>query len=110
MKSWKPGQSGNPSGLTSAEVRARRTIRKLACASTEDAMNTLSDLMKSSPSDMVRFLAAKEIKDTAGGKPKVRDLTAEEMDRLVDKRIGELLAKAVEAKRAGSIDVDVEEK
>lgn len=98
---WKPGQSGNPGGIS----RVKREVRELAKANSVRAMQKIVDLIDAED-ERVALAAAIEVKNTAIGKPRVRDLTREEIEREVDKRISELTAKALEARRAGSVDVE----
>lgn len=104
LRPFKPGQSGNPSGLS----KARAKVEKYARQNCVEAMETIVELMRSAEDERTRLAAAIEVKHTAIGRPKARDLTAEEIDRLVDKRIAELARKAHEAMQQGALDVTPE--
>jgi hypothetical protein len=104
LKPFAPGQSGNPGGIG----KAKRAVKLLARENCQKAMQVIVDLMDCE-TDAVRLAAAIEVKNTAIGKPRVRDLTREEIEREVDKRIAELARKAHEALQQGAIDVTPEE-
>ena len=105
LKPWRKGQSGNPSGMS----RVKREVRDLAKANSVRAMQKIVDLMDAED-ERVALAAAIEVKNTAIGKPRTRDLTREEIEREVDKRIADLTAKALEAKRGAAIDVESKER
>lgn len=64
LNMWKPGQSGNPSGLP----KAGTTLRDMARAHTQEALETLIASLRSR-SQGVRVKAACEILDRGWGKP-----------------------------------------
>lgn len=100
LRPWKPGQSGNPGGVS----KIKREVKELARQSATAAMERIIELMHAGD-ERVALMAAIEVKNTAIGKPKVRDLTREEIEREVDKRISQLSAEALELRRAGAIEV-----
>ncbi len=108
LKPWPKGKSGNSMGFSRVEAQKRKAVKKLALLHSEEAMETIIELMRSSEQDAVRLQAAIEVRNTAVGKPKSRDVTAEEMDELVDKRIRALAQEANEMKRRGALDVTPE--
>jgi hypothetical protein len=62
---FKPGQSGNPSG----RPKSNKTIRDLAKIHTEDALNTLSEIVKNpKASDTARVQACNALLDRGWGK------------------------------------------
>lgn len=63
---WKPGQSGNPSGMSKASVK----VRDLARTKTEEAIQTLIEVMLDKKQfGSVRVVAAREILDRGWGRP-----------------------------------------
>lgn len=100
LRPWQPGQSGNPGGLS----RVKRAVKDLAKANSVRAMQRIVDLIDAED-EKVSLAAAIEVKNTAIGKPRVRDLTKEEIEREVDKRIAELSKQALDARRTGALDV-----
>lgn len=98
---WKPGQSGNPLGIS----KAKRVVRDLAVKNCARSMEVIIELMETAEDERVRLAAAIEVKNTAIGKPRVRDLTKEEIEAEVDKRIRALAQQANEMRRAGALDV-----
>lgn len=86
----------------------KREVRELAKANSVRAMQKIVDLIDAED-ERIALAASIEVKNTAIGKPRVRDLTSEEIEREVDKRIAELTAKALEARRGIAIDVDGKE-
>lgn len=63
---WKPGQSGNPGGVTNRALA--EATRRLAREHAPDAMQRVIDLMRS-PDDRVALAAANSVLDRALGKP-----------------------------------------
>ncbi len=102
---WPKGVSGNKSGLTREQSRKRRAVKRLALDACEEAMSTIIDLMRTSEHDVVRLQAAVEVRNSAIGKPKLRDLTREEVEAEVDKRLRELAKQANEMRARGALDV-----
>ncbi len=66
-------------------------------------MEIIIELMEHSEDDKVRLAAAIEVKNTAIGKPRVRDLTKEEIESEVDKRLRELAKQANEMRARGAL-------
>jgi hypothetical protein len=73
--SWQPGQSGNPNGRPRkpATIEARKIltdVKALARGRSEDAINTLEDVMTNAKAPAAaRVAAATAILDRAWGKP-----------------------------------------
>jgi hypothetical protein len=100
LKPWAPGQSGNPGGLS----KVKREVKDLAKKNSVRAMQKIVDLIDDDDS-RVALAAAIEVKNTAIGKPRVRDLTKEEIEAEVDKRIRQLAEQANALRRQGALDV-----
>lgn len=62
---WRPGQSGNPGG----RPREIGYLRELARERTEEAIETLADVMLNGESDSARVAAATALLDRGYGKP-----------------------------------------
>jgi len=64
--SWKPGQSGNPGGRPKKD---RHIVRDAARAHTEEAVETLVNLMRNGKQEVTRINACIAILDRGWGKP-----------------------------------------
>ena len=93
---WQPGQSGNKEGRPNISLEAR----KLAHASLEDNVRTLIELRDNAKDERVRFLAAVELVNRVIGKNGKFALPVDpdELQKLSDAAIAELLCKALRAK------------
>src|SRR5215470_66404 len=81
--SWRPGQSGNPSGRPAMP----RTAREMALEARKysiEAIHVLVKLMRNGDTAAVRASAANSILDRAYGKP------AQNIDMLISKQISEM--------------------
>lgn len=74
---WKPGQSGNPSGVGGEYQRCLHLCRKNSHAAAEEIVK----LSISSEDDRVRYTAAAWVYERAWGKPKEYDPTKEQPER-----------------------------
>lgn len=64
--SWKPGQSGNPGGRPKKD---RHIVRDAARAFTQEAVDTLVELMRNGKQEVTRINACVAILDRGWGKP-----------------------------------------
>ena len=63
------GQSGNPNGRPKKRLPDGRTLSDVAREHTEDAINTLVEIMRDGDSDSARHSAACSLLDRAWGRP-----------------------------------------
>lgn len=67
LKSWAPGQSGNPSGRNLSVYHA---VRRLASSVSLEATEKLIELMRKSDDDRVAYMAIMALLERGPGKPR----------------------------------------
>lgn len=87
-----PGVSGNPSGRPKSAIGARIACRMLS----DEALEVIATLMRTSPDDKVRVMCATRIRDEAFGKPvAMTEMPADEVQ--VEQLTDETLLKLAES-------------
>jgi len=102
---WKPGESGNPAGLTHEEATLRKLTR-LKCARHADEIveGLLKIFRDEKKSDATRIRAGVEILDRGLGKA----LQPQEFNILVDRRLEQLSAVQLKQLRQSYIEANPE--
>jgi hypothetical protein len=97
---WQPGQSGNPNGRPST----KGPVEALARTYTEEAVETLAELMRNGFPDAVRGAAANALLNRGWGSPRrsdqvlakpIEEMTLEEVEAEIERLTQEKLASSV---------------